>query len=79
MKSISEMTEKEKAEILSLAEQIKSEQYRESMFQSLSEAKNIMIRWDTPYGKYKQSYFSVNVSADEIEYLVKSKILGEPK
>ena len=77
MKTLDEMTQQEKDEVLKLAAQIRVEREKESKFQSLSDANTVMIRWDVPYTKYKQSYFSVSISIDEAKELVKSKIFGD--
>ena len=77
MKSLDEMTRQEQDDVLKLANQIRVEREKDSMFQSLSDAKTVMIRWDVPYTKYNHSYFSVSVTADEVEELVKTKIFGD--
>jgi len=77
MKSVKEMSEKEQDDVLSLASKIQSERAKSDKFKSLSDARTVMIRWDVPYGKYKQSYHSIFVDVDEVRELVESKIFGE--
>jgi nitrous oxide reductase len=77
MKSIKDMTKEEQDEILSIASKISEERAKESKFQSLDDARIVMIRWDVPYSKYQCSYHSVNVSIDDVKKLVKMKIFGE--
>jgi hypothetical protein len=77
MKSILNMTKEEQDEVLSLAARIQKERAKDAKFQSLDDARIVMIRWDVPYSKYQCSYHSVNVSIDDVKELVKIKIFGE--
>ncbi len=77
MKSIDQMSKSEQDAVLSLAARIQGERAKESKFQSLDDASTVMIRWDVPYSKYKQSYYSVNVSIDDVKELIETKIFGE--
>ena len=77
MKPIHEMTLKEQEEILKVANEIRKSRENDKKFTSLSKSKSIMIRWDASYKDFGSSYFSVNVSYDEVADLVKGKIFGD--
>ncbi len=57
-------------EILAMAEKIKQKRLNVLKLESFQQAKQIILRWDVPSGKFDYGYIGINIPKDIVDSFV---------